>query len=113
MSTGENQSVSPGALIETPAGAEHRSGLPGAAESAGGRAGPRNATAGAEASGPARTSSLGEEIVVRGARVHNLKNIDCTIPHNKITVVTGLSGSGKSSLAFDTLYAEGQRRYVE
>jgi excinuclease ABC subunit A len=60
-----------------------------------------------------RASSLGEEIVVRGARVHNLKNIDCTIPHNKITVVTGLSGSGKSSLAFDTLYAEGQRRYVE
>ena len=51
--------------------------------------------------------------MVRGARVHNLKNIDCTIPHNKITVVTGLSGSGKSSLAFDTLYAEGQRRYVE
>ena len=50
---------------------------------------------------------------MRGARVHNLKNIDCTIPHNKITVVTGLSGSGKSSLAFDTLYAEGQRRYVE
>ena len=73
----------------------------------------RNATAGAPASGAARTSSLGEEIVVRGARVHNLKNIDCTIPHNKITVVTGLSGSGKSSLAFDTLYAEGQRRYVE
>ena len=65
------------------------------------------------ASGIARASSLGEEIVVRGARVHNLKNIDCTIPHNKITVVTGLSGSGKSSLAFDTLYAEGQRRYVE
>ncbi|HXW14045.1 MAG TPA: excinuclease ABC subunit UvrA [Terriglobia bacterium] len=56
---------------------------------------------------------MGEEILVRGARVHNLKNIDCTIPHNKITVVTGLSGSGKSSLAFDTLYAEGQRRYVE
>jgi len=52
-------------------------------------------------------------IVVRGARVHNLKNLDCTIPHNKLTVVTGLSGSGKSSLAFDTLYAEGQRRYVE
>ena len=51
------------------------------------------------------TSSLGEEIIVRGARVHNLKNVDCTIPHNKITVVTGLSGSGKSSLAFDTLYA--------
>jgi excinuclease ABC subunit A len=54
-----------------------------------------------------------DSIVVRGARVHNLKNIDCTIPHNRLTVVTGLSGSGKSSLAFDTLYAEGQRRYVE
>jgi excinuclease ABC subunit A len=65
------------------------------------------------ATGAAMVSSLGEAIVVRGARVHNLKNIDCTIPHNKITVVTGLSGSGKSSLAFDTLYAEGQRRYVE
>ncbi len=51
-----------------------------------------------------------EELRVRGARVHNLKNIDCTIPLNKLTVVTGLSGSGKSSLAFDTLYAEGQRR---
>ncbi len=72
-----------------------------------------HAMAGAKAPGIARTSSLGEEIVVRGARVHNLKNIDFTIPHNKITVVTGLSGSGKSSLAFDTLYAEGQRRYVE
>ncbi|MGB7593280.1 MAG: hypothetical protein WBO19_18765, partial [Terriglobia bacterium] len=54
-----------------------------------------------------------DSIIVRGARVHNLKNIDCTIPHNKLTVVTGLSGSGKSSLAFDTLYAEGQRRYIE
>lgn len=52
-------------------------------------------------------------IHVKGARVHNLKNIDVKIPHGKITVVTGLSGSGKSSLAFDTLYAEGQRRYVE
>src|SRR5881227_2758274 len=54
-----------------------------------------------------------ESIVVRGARVHNLKNIDFEIPHNTLTVVTGVSGSGKSSLAFDTIYAEGQRRYVE
>ncbi len=54
-----------------------------------------------------------ETIVVRGARVHNLKNIDFEIPHNSMTVVTGVSGSGKSSLAFDTIYAEGQRRYVE
>ena len=54
-----------------------------------------------------------ESIVVRGARVHNLKNIDFDIPHNTMTVVTGVSGSGKSSLAFDTIYAEGQRRYVE
>ncbi len=54
-----------------------------------------------------------EAIVVRGARVHNLKNIDFEVPHNQLTVVTGVSGSGKSSLAFDTVYAEGQRRYVE
>ncbi|MGE5082035.1 MAG: excinuclease ABC subunit A, partial [Acidobacteriota bacterium] len=54
-----------------------------------------------------------ESIIVRGARVHNLKNIDFEIPHNRLTVVTGVSGSGKSSLAFDTIYAEGQRRYVE
>jgi excinuclease ABC subunit A len=54
-----------------------------------------------------------EAIVVRGARVHNLKNIDFRIDHNSLTVVTGVSGSGKSSLAFDTIYAEGQRRYVE
>ena len=50
---------------------------------------------------------------MHGARVHNLKNIDFVIPHNAITVVSGVSGSGKSSLAFDTLYAEGQRRYIE
>src|SRR3989441_12683567 len=50
---------------------------------------------------------------VRGARVHNLKNVSVEIPHNAITVITGVSGSGKSSLAFDTVYAEGQRRYVE
>ena len=54
-----------------------------------------------------------DSIIVRGARVHNLKNIDFEIPHNQLTVVTGVSGSGKSSLAFDTIYAEGQRRYVE
>ena len=52
-------------------------------------------------------------IAVRGARVHNLKNIDVDVPRNQLVVVTGLSGSGKSSLAFDTIYAEGQRRYVE
>ena len=56
---------------------------------------------------------MSDAIVVRGAREHNLKNIDITIPRNKFVVITGLSGSGKSSLAFDTLYAEGQRRYVE
>ncbi|MCR9012205.1 excinuclease ABC subunit UvrA [Gabonibacter chumensis] len=55
----------------------------------------------------------GENIVIYGAREHNLKNIDVVIPRNKLTVVTGLSGSGKSSLAFDTIYAEGQRRYLE
>ena len=54
-----------------------------------------------------------EEVKVYGARVHNLKNIDVSIPRNKLTVVTGLSGSGKSSLAFDTIYAEGQRRYID
>lgn len=54
-----------------------------------------------------------EEIIVRGARTHNLKNIDVTLPRDKLIVITGLSGSGKSSLAFDTIYAEGQRRYVE
>jgi excinuclease ABC subunit A len=58
-------------------------------------------------------SPQNESIIVRGARVHNLKNIDFEIPHNALTVVTGVSGSGKSSLAFDTIYAEGQRRYVE
>ena len=54
-----------------------------------------------------------DSIVVKGARIHNLKNITVAIPRNKMTVITGLSGSGKSSLAFDTIYAEGQRRYVE
>src|SRR5271165_3721074 len=54
-----------------------------------------------------------DALIVRGAREHNLKNIDVTIPRDRLTVITGLSGSGKSSLAFDTIYAEGQRRYVE
>src|SRR5687767_10236828 len=54
-----------------------------------------------------------DSIVVRGARQHNLKNITVEIPRDKLVVITGLSGSGKSSLAFDTIYAEGQRRYVE
>src|SRR5688572_18906842 len=54
-----------------------------------------------------------DSIIVRGVRVHNLKNIDFEIPHNALTIVTGVSGSGKSSLAFDTIYAEGQRRYIE
>ena len=53
------------------------------------------------------------QLEVRGARVHNLKNIDVIIPRDKFVVITGLSGSGKSSLAFDTIYAEGQRRYME
>jgi excinuclease ABC subunit A len=56
---------------------------------------------------------MGEELKVYGARVHNLRNLDVTIPRNKLVVITGLSGSGKSSLAFDTIYAEGQRRYME
>ena len=54
-----------------------------------------------------------KSIIIKGARVNNLKNIDVEIPRNRLVVITGLSGSGKSSLAFDTLYAEGQRRYVE
>jgi excinuclease ABC subunit A len=56
---------------------------------------------------------MSDELIVQGARVHNLKNLDVTIPRNKLVVITGLSGSGKSSLAFDTIYAEGQRRYME
>src|SRR3974377_1338695 len=54
-----------------------------------------------------------DKIILKGCRQHNLKNIDLEIPRNKLVVITGLSGSGKSSLAFDTIYAEGQRRYVE
>ena len=62
---------------------------------------------------PTSTATTQDVISIRGARVHNLKNVSVEIPHNAITVVTGVSGSGKSSLAFDTVYAEGQRRYVE
>lgn len=59
------------------------------------------------------TLSSKDFILIKGAGLHNLKNIDVAIPRNQLVVITGLSGSGKSSLAFDTLYAEGQRRYVE
>src|ERR1043166_855705 len=56
---------------------------------------------------------MADKIVVRGARVHNLKNIDVDIPRDKLIVITGVSGSGKSSLAMDTIFAEGQRQYIE
>ena len=56
---------------------------------------------------------MSEKLIIKGARVHNLKNVSVEIPKNSLTVITGLSGSGKSSLAFDTIYAEGQRRYAE
>jgi excinuclease ABC subunit A len=79
-------------------------------------AGPRSATRpvrAAKTAEPVEALFGGRAIVVRGAREHNLKNVDLTIPRDKLVVFTGLSGSGKSSLAFDTIYAEGQRRYVE
>ena len=60
-----------------------------------------------------QNNKMGNYIEIKGARVNNLKNIDLKIPRNILVVITGVSGSGKSSLAFDTLYAEGQRRYVE
>ena len=56
---------------------------------------------------------MNDSVVIKGARVHNLKNIDVEIPHGSFTVITGVSGSGKTSLAFDTLFAEGQRRFIE
>jgi len=62
---------------------------------------------------PSTRDSLVDKITVRGARTHNLKNINLDLPRDQLIIITGLSGSGKSSLAFDTLYAEGQRRYVE
>src|SRR3954452_653399 len=62
---------------------------------------------------PTKPANPNREIVVRGAKEHNLKNIDVRLPRDSLIVMTGLSGSGKSSLAFDTIYAEGQRRYVE
>ncbi|GFR75354.1 UvrABC system protein A [Elysia marginata] len=73
----------------------------------------RNILVNAVGFGGNATVNFDEEIVVQGARVHNLKNIDINIPRYKLVVITGLSGSGKSSLAFDTIYAEGQRRYME
>ena len=75
----------------------------------------RAAAKSADGSGPMNLSggTLEDVIRVRGARQHNLKNVDVTIPRNKLVVFTGVSGSGKSSLAFDTIFAEGQRRYVE
>ncbi|MFN8666359.1 MAG: excinuclease ABC subunit UvrA [Gemmatimonadaceae bacterium] len=75
------------------------------------RDGARSSTRATGASGASGDSH--EALIVRGAREHNLQNVDVTIPRDKLTVITGLSGSGKSSLAFDTIYAEGQRRYVE
>ncbi len=63
---------------------------------------------------PSPNSAVPKQVIaVRGARVHNLKNVSVDIPKNALVVVTGLSGSGKSSLAFDTIFAEGQRRYME
>jgi len=70
-------------------------------------------TGGGHGEGRGDGGTMQDEIVIRGAREHNLANIDVAIPRNRLVVITGLSGSGKSSLAFDTLYAEGQRRYVE
>jgi excinuclease ABC subunit A len=60
-----------------------------------------------------RLLRVSDKLVIRGAREHNLRNVDLVLPRDKLIVFTGLSGSGKSSLAFDTIYAEGQRRYVE
>src|SRR3954471_22186000 len=87
------------------------------------REGPRRPTIGRKTFAPSYTRQIPaidpeatlrmQQIRVRGARTHNLKNVDVDLPRDRLIVITGLSGSGKSSLAFDTLYAEGQRRYVE
>ena len=75
---------------------------------------PKSAAAAAEQTDLRESISVSnDKIVIRGAREHNLKNVDLTIPRDKLIVMTGLSGSGKSSLAFDTIYADGQRRYME
>src|SRR5579872_6407682 len=66
-----------------------------------------------EKEGPGTAAPPADAIFIKGARVHNLKNVDVSIPRNKLVVITGVSGSGKSSLTIDTLFAEGQRRYVE
>ena len=75
---------------------------------------PKSAAAAAEQTDLRENISVSnDKIVIKGAREHNLKNVDLTIPRDKLIVMTGLSGSGKSSLAFDTIYADGQRRYME
>src|SRR6056297_3680647 len=74
---------------------------------------PKTDTAGTDKSSQNGSIASDRPIVIKGARVHNLKNIDVKIPRNKLTVITGVSGSGKSSLAFDTLFTEGQLRFTE